>query len=1236
MSPKILSSPPRPLSLPEVQYLPWPFVINNPSRFSGFRRYLFITDHLVLRCTDFLEIQYDFDFERKFFRAARSSVTCAFVLCFRCETSCGLVFPFNSRPLVELPTGPTTVRRMCAPYIVPTAPVVPRALHTIFPLTEDDIPKFKDLYRSVNGNLSSNKYGTQKAVRAGIQQQFGKKEYRQVFPIEFRFFRTILQKNLHHSTPYLTQGKFPIGAVMNGPWLPEPTSENFTSCSAIISRACQHFPHSAGFAFLLPSPPGLVFSSKNQKYECPTKLPHWVTMIQDKDVALALFEEPVAYHNSEGTLLDPPKFRTVVAFFGFHRTLLVIPRKADTFDYSVLQTLKPTQHHWIPTSQLADVVRTRGNAFVVRSKELEEKLLQVNFEQKPKSFQELYGSTRDHPHHTELMHFHHKLCDDLHVFDRLPRLRSDFVKWSLGEKTKFLAQSALDRPTVPQKRRRSTLLQRHRQVCLQCHRTGHVQDECIFTCHKPIGLTKNQRILYNFLRRWKSPLLPLKSLRKNGKTPSLKQLLGFEKKLKDQNLYFWKVFQKKYGLTPEDVQFKKYAYGQIQLKGIPFFANLGLHPALLLQLVAGFNLPLRVDEGGDILLPPRLLMINDQKSDPELWDHFYESIDKTSAYIPCPVHHVACAENSFKVIEPTKLRQIGDARVANTAAPDFHSRLPQIDCIVDELEEGDLFVSHDFSKFYTQLVQHPVSARRHAIVVRDLNNKLLAYIPTGLVFGAKLAPFIAIAISNFLANVFRRLGLVAFAYIDDILVQVTNFLSPKKPEDRPIIEGIADWTTRMLAESGLILSRSKISAPSTTFQFLKWVISTESRVHAAPASAKLEKLFHNLAICLSTRTTSAQWMLEFSGQINHLDPSNIYVRRLIHQAAHFVKQVCQNVGRAQYHVLPAQDKRRLYPIPEKFAVLVLRWLHSTTFEVQPRGMRLEPRSYSFQKNTAWVGSADDPPTAILVSDASDSCAAGFTIVQPRPGQFSSVSAQIQVSFPEELVSSTSEASSLIRELYGIYHTLLHFGPAIIDRDIGNVRFVTDNLGAVFILNFFEHHTDPMVSHLSNKIFELLAHLGLIATFTWERRSTGKMRFADLVSKLMLSTKTHFTTAFRKTLRTAIGPNFQLVSLCHNWEKVSLSTLQDRPCVLLFPINGDLAHQYALRLLPLARDQLWLVPDFPTKFPTHKLAEAGFEHVIAGTYKSIIPSIPTTARYQLWSKKVREPTTSLSLLLSAFE
>jgi len=799
----------------------------------------------------------------------------------------------------------------------------------------------------------------------------------------------------------------------------------------------------------------------------------------------------------------------------------------------------------------------------------------------------------------------------------LPKLRAGFVKWSLGEKTRFLARAAIDRPIIPKKRRASTLNIRYRQLCVQCHRTGHIADECIFQCRKPIGLTPNQKKLYAFLKKWKSPLLPLKSLRKKGKTPSLQSLLSFEKKLNKRNSYFWKSFKKEYKLTPADVGFKQFAYGQIQLKGIPYFANLGLHPALLLQLIAGFNLPLRVDEGGEILLPPRLLMINDEKSDPELWEHFYASIAKTSAYTPCPLHDVACAENSFKVLEPTKLRQINDSRTANTCAPDFYSNLPQIDCIVDEVEIGDLFASHDFSKFYTQLIQHPVSARRHAIVVRDKNGKLKAYLPTGLVFGAKLAPFIAIAISNFLANVFRRLGLVAFAYIDDILVQVTNYLSPTTPEGRKEISEIADWSSRMLAASGLILSRSKISAPSSTFSFLKWVITSKTRIRAVPSSEKLNVFFSDLALRLGARTASAHWLLQFSGKINSLDPSNIYVRRLIHQCAHCVKQICQKFGRSQFHVMPAREQKAFQPLPDIFGVLVLRWLHATNFEVVPRGFRPEPHSYSFTKDTVWVGADESVPTAIVVSDSSESSAGGLTLVRMPSGTFSQVSEQIQIPFPEEIASETSEASSLIRELFGCYHTLLFFGPSIQARSITHVRFVTDNLGVVFLLNFFEHHPNPRVSQFASKIFELLAQLGLTATFTWERRSTEKMKFADLVSKLVLSGNTNFVSDFKRTVQSSLCAEYRTVSLCHNWEKVSLSSLTAHPTLVLFPINGHLANQYVRRLLPIARNQCWLLPDFPTKIATHRLEAQGFKRVRQGTYQSIVPSIPTTARYVLW-------------------
>ena len=49
-----------------------------------------------------------------------------------------------------------------------------------------------------------------------------------------------------------------------------------------------------------------------------------------------------------------------------------------------------------------------------------------------------------------------------------------------------------------------------------------------------------------------------------------------------------------------------------------------------------------------------------------------------------------------------------------------------------------------------------------------------------------------------------------------------------------------------------VLSKSKISAPSTSFSFLRWVISTDSEVKAVPAARKLSKFFEELALPLSS------------------------------------------------------------------------------------------------------------------------------------------------------------------------------------------------------------------------------------------------------------------------------------------------------------------------------------------------------------------------------------------------
>ena len=45
----------------------------------------------------------------------------------------------------------------------------------------------------------------------------------------------------------------------------------------------------------------------------------------------------------------------------------------------------------------------------------------------------------------------------------------------------------------------------------------------------------------------------------------------------------------------------------------------------------------------------------------------------------------------------------------------------------------------------------------------------------------------------------------------------------------------------------------------------------------------------------------------------------------------------------------------------------------------------------------------------------------FSIVQPKPRTFSPVSPQIQIPFPEELVSATFEASSLVHVIWNLSH-----------------------------------------------------------------------------------------------------------------------------------------------------------------------------------------------------------------------
>ena len=283
-------------------------------------------------------------------------------------------------------------------------------------------------------------------------------------------------------------------------------------------------------------------------------------------------------------------------------------------------------------------------------------------------------------------------------------------------------------------------------------------------------------------------------------------------------------------------------------------------------------------------------------------------------------------------------------------------------------------MAHDFTKFYNQLIQEPRSAARHALVLRDADGKVKGFVPTGLVFGAKLAPFIAISITSFLASILCQLGLLSFAYIDDILIQVSDSLDPQKPSDLQEIEGIADWTAQFLGMSGLVLSKTKISAPGTEFSFLKWVISSRSRIRAIPSSYKLEAFFSSLAEPLAQGLLSAQLALTIQGKVNYLDPSNIFARRLVHTCALHVQDVCHYFGVPQFHLLKTPEKKFLRPVSPNFGYLVLKWLHSTAFEILPRGFRPQPKKLHFFRDSAFFGHLQSQNIFFLVSDASETSA----------------------------------------------------------------------------------------------------------------------------------------------------------------------------------------------------------------------------------------------------------------------
>ena len=366
---------------------------------------------------------------------------------------------------------------------------------------------------------------------------------------------------------------------------------------------------------------------------------------------------------------------------------------------------------------------------------------------------------------------------------------------------------------------------------------------------------------------------------------------------------------------------------------------------------------------------------------------------------------------------------------------------------------------------------------------------------------------------------------------------------------------------------------------------------------------------------LSSRKLSAKHALEIEGKVNYLDPSNVFARKLVHTCASHVQNVCHYFRVPQYHLLRTPDKHFLFPVSEQFGYLLLKWLHSTSFQITPRGFRKVPKSLHFYRDSAFFGHLQSENIFLLVSDASETSAGGFTLVCTEK-VLSDQSDHVIFPFPSFLQG----ASSLVRELWGILQLLKRFLPIILEKDFKNLRVVTDNFGAVFVLSLFETHKNAFVDQLAATILSIVEEHNLCIDFVWERRSTASMQSADVLSKYLLGlTKASLPTAVSRLLQQYLGAQFKVVSLSNCWTLNMSQALGPKEfrALLVFPLAHELAYQWFLRLAPLARDQVWLVPHFPNKLPWPIFREHGFVRITGNTYKSLIPDIPTTCNYSLW-------------------
>ena len=384
-------------------------------------------------------------------------------------------------------------------------------------------------------------------------------------------------------------------------------------------------------------------------------------------------------------------------------------------------------------------------------------------------------------------------------------------------------------------------------TCHRCQTTGHSNQTCSFK-HDPISVHPSEpykKKLVEFIT------LKFEELQVPEFYPALqtrREYINSEKnRIEIERNLFWHRFKLYSGL--EKQQINEFEFSKLA-DSVGYHAAIGTDKETLRRLICGIQIKWsKIPQNVDIVRPSQ---------DRGLAATIVKYLEQNIIYA-APAEYFSNISPIFPKPEVKKIRPIFDMSYLNSFLPNYKTKLPKIQIVMNNMQKNDRFITLDYTNAYSQLKIHPNSY------------KFLGFRYDGITYGYKTLPFgfkpavwyftkMTRYINRYIKNIFP-----AWTFIDDILIKVGNSEKDTKSD----LEMYETFLIELMGKLGVQLNEKGVTKNTTSVEWIGWSINSEG-MKIKPTEKRLNSLLEQIARIESEEKISLKSIEKLIGKLQSL------------------------------------------------------------------------------------------------------------------------------------------------------------------------------------------------------------------------------------------------------------------------------------------------------------------------------------------------------------------------------